>query len=389
MGEDTGMARTESVVRRTADRAEAAVPRQLKLAAGLSWRFLVVVAAVGVIALTLARLRVVILPVVFALFAAAVLASPTTWLRERRVPRTLAALTVVVGAVVVIAGVIALLAPRVAAEIGDIGQDVEEGISTVTDWLLEGPLELTRVELDQYREDALDELRARAGDIAGGVLGGAYLVVEIVAGIVLALFLLFFFLRDGDRLWPWIVRLFPPEARAEVDEVGRITWDTLGSYLRGVTLVAVIDAVFIGLALWLIGVPFVLPLAVLTFIGGFFPVLGAFAAGGAAALIALVANGPLDALLVVIATFVVQQLEGNLLQPIIVGRAVQIHPVAVILAVASGAVIWGVAGAILAVPIVAVVSRAASYLRSGSERTTTASPPPDAPARSPAAAPPA
>jgi predicted PurR-regulated permease PerM len=132
-----------------------------------------------------------------------------------------------------------------------------------------------------------------------------------------------------------------------------------------VSLVALMDAILIGLALWVIGVPLVLPLALLTFVGGFFPVIGAFAAGSAAALIALVANGPLDALLVVAATFVVQQIEGNLLQPIIVGRAVRIHPVAVILAVASGAVIWGVAGAVIAVPLVAVTARAASYLRSG------------------------
>jgi putative heme transporter len=379
---------TEARVQRARTFAEDVVPRQLRAAAAIAWRFLVVVAAIAVIAYVLARLRVVVLPVVFALFAAAVLAPPTLWLRSRRVPRTLAALTVVVGTVLIVAGVIAVLTPRLIGDAEDFGNDVEEGIATVSDWLLEGPLDLTRAELDEYREDALSELRDRADAIAGGVLGGAYLVIEVVAGIILALFLLFFLLRDGDRIWPWAVRLFPPGARAQVDEVGRITWETLGRYLRGVAIVALIDAVFIGLALWLIGVPFVLPLAVLTFIGGFFPIIGAFLAGGAAALIALVANGWFDALLVIIATFAVQQIEGNLLQPIIVGRAVRIHPIAVILAVASGAVIWGVAGAILAVPLVAVASRAASFLRSGERPEPPRPPAPLAPPKPPPPAPP-
>ena len=375
MSEDRAVEQPEPTPQRQSPRHETAVPRQLKLAAGIAWRFLVVVAAIGVIALTLARLRVVVLPVVFALFAAAILAPPTVWLRRSGVPRSLAAAIVIVTAVVLAASVITLIAPRVAGDLGNVAEGVEEGIATVSDWLLEGPLDLSRAELERYREDALTELGDRAGAIAGGVLGGAYLVVEIVAGLVLALFLLFFFLRDGDRMWPWMVRLFPPGARAQVDEVGVITWRTLGGYLRGVSLVALMDAILIGLALWVIGVPLVLPLALLTFVGGFFPVIGAFAAGSAAALIALVANGPLDALLVVAATFVVQQIEGNLLQPIIVGRAVRIHPVAVILAVASGAVIWGVAGAVIAVPLVAVTARAASYLRSGGRHDDAPAPP--------------
>jgi putative heme transporter len=382
MREDTVMDEPEARRQPPEPRADAGIPRQLRLAAGISWRFLVVVAAVGIVAVALARLRVVVLPVVFALFAAAVLGPPTVWLRRTGVPRSLAAAAVIAASVVVAAGIFTVLMPRVAADIGDVGEGVEEGITTVSDWLLDGPLELSRDQLEEYREDALTEVGDRAGAIAGGVLGGAYLVVEIVVGIVLALFLLFFFLRDGDRMWPWVVRLFPPEARAQVDEVGRITWQTLGGYLRGVSLVALMDAILIGIALWLIGVPLVLPLALLTFIGGFFPVIGAFAAGTAAALVALVANGPLDALLVAAATFVVQQVEGNLLQPIIVGRAVRIHPVAVILAVASGAVIWGVAGAVIAVPLVAVTARAASYLRSGppSARAPGPAPPVERPA---------
>jgi predicted PurR-regulated permease PerM len=341
-----------------------AVPYQLQVAAAIAWRFLVVAAAVAVVALALARLIVVVLPVVLALFLAAVLDPPARWLRRRRFPPALAALSLVAASILLVAAVVAVVAPRAADDVGALGANVEAGIETVTTWLLEGPLEVSEDELERWQERGVDELRSRTGTIAGGALGGAYLVVELVAGLLLAVVVLFFFLKDGDRIWPWVVRLFPERARRDVDEVGRIAWRTLGRYLRGVSVVAFVDAVFIGLALWLIGVPLVVPLALLTFVGGFFPLVGAITAGAAAALVALVTGGVVDALLVVAAAILVQQLEGNLLQPFIVGRAVRLHPVAVILAVAVGAVVWGIPGAFLAVPVAAVASQAASHLRS-------------------------
>lgn len=346
---------------------ERTVPHQFRLAAAIAWRFLVVAAAVALVAVVLARLRVVVLPVVFGLFVAAVLAPPARWLRARGVPAALAALTVLVASLALLAGVVALFAPLIAGELAAVGSSVDEGIATVTGWLLEGPLDLSREELDDWRERALDELRERADAIAGGVVGGAYLAVELVAGLLLTIVLAFFFLKDGERMWPWAVGLFPPRARQGVDEVGQIAWATLGSYLRGVAVVALVDALFIGIALWLIGVPLVLPLAFLTFVGGFFPILGATAAGAAAALVALVSEGLVAALLVVGAVVLVQQLEGNVLQPFVVGRAVKIHAVAVLLAVAAGFVVWGIVGAFLAVPVAAVIARAASHLRSGGD----------------------
>jgi predicted PurR-regulated permease PerM len=346
---------------------EEAVPHQLRLAAAIGWRVIVVVVAVALLALALAQVRLVVLPVVFALFIAAALAHPVRGLRRLHFPPAAAAAVALVGSIVVVGGLVTLLAPHVAGEFGDVRDNVREGTVQVTDWLLEGPLDLSRSDLERYREQALDELEERSGDIAGGVIGGAYLAVEIVAGILLTLILAFFFLKDGSRMWPWVVGLFPPLARTRVDDVGQIAWATLGGYLRGVTIVAFFDAVFIAIALWLIGVPLVLPLALLTFVGGFFPIVGAFTAGAAAALVALVSNGFVDALLVVAAVVAVQQIEGNVLQPVVVSRAVKIHAVAVLLAVTAGAVVWGVVGAFLAVPIVAVVSRAASHLRSGGD----------------------
>lgn len=346
---------------------EEAVPHQLRLASAISWRVLVVVGAIAVVALTLAEIRLVVLPVVFALFISAALFLPVRGLRRLHFPPAAAAATALVGALLVLGGLVTLIAPHVAGQFGDVRDNVREGAVQVTDWLLEGPLDLSRNELENYREQALDELEARSGDIAGGVIGGAYLAVEIVAGLLLTLVLAFFFLKDGARMWRWIVGLFPPLARTRADEVGQIAWATLGGYLRGVTIVAVFDAVLIAIALWLIGVPLVLPLALLTFVGGFFPIVGAFTAGAAAALVALVSNGVVDALLVVAAVTAVQQIEGNILQPVVVSRAVKIHAVAVLLAVTAGAVIWGIVGAFLAVPVVAVVSRAASHLRSGGD----------------------
>jgi putative heme transporter len=351
---------------------DAVVPRPLRLAAAIGWRVLVVAAAIAILALALAQLRVVFLPIVLALVLASTLAPPARWLRERGVPSALAALAVLALCAALLAAVGAVLAPSASADFRELGTGIEGGIAKATDWALEGPLDLSREELDRYRERGVDQARERAGDIAGGVFGGAYLLIEVVAGLVLSLVLLFFFLKDGDRMWPWVVRLFPVNARDEVDEVGHAAWATLGGYLRGVTVVALVDAVFIGLALWLLDVPLVLPLALLTFLGGFLPIVGAFAAGIAAALVALVSKGFATALLVVAATILVQQLESHLLQPFIVGRAVRLHPVAVILAVTAGAVIWGIAGAFLAVPLVAVIARASSLLRARGEQIVAA-----------------
>jgi predicted PurR-regulated permease PerM len=186
----------------------------------------------------------------------------------------------------------------------------------------------------------------------------AALAVEIVTGAVLAAVTLFFLVKDGHAIWPRAVRLFPPRARDDVRAIGELAWDTAAGYIRSLTIVAAVDAVLIALALWLIGVPFVLPLAALTFVGGFFPIVGAFVAGTAAALVALVAEGWTAALLVVGATILVQQLEGNVLQPYVVGSAVRVHPLAILLAITAGGILWGIAGAFLAVPLVAVCARA-------------------------------
>jgi len=361
------------------------VPGQLKLAASIAWRVLVVAAALALVAIVISRIRIVVLPVAFAMFVAAALSQPVERMRRANVPAAAAAALALIASIAVIAAVGVAIAPSVANEFGDVGTNVREGTAQVTDWLLEGPLDLSRAELDRYRERGERELRQHTGEIAGGVIGGAFIAVEVIAGMLLTLILSFFFLKDGEKIWAWVVGLFPPRARHRADDVGRIAWDTLGGYLRGVVLVAFVDAVFIGIALWLIGVPLIVPLILLTFIGGFFPIVGAVTAGAAATLVALVSGGLTDALLVLAATIAVQQLESHLLQPLVMSRAVKMHPVGVLLSVAAGAVIWGVVGAFLAVPVAAVISRSASYLRSGPDGALAAAEPAPPPGTDPGA----
>jgi len=342
-------------------RTDEPVPRSLRLAAAIAWRVLVVAAAVALVALIVARLRVIVVPVAVAVLLSTFLVPPARWLRERGLPAAAAALAVLIAALALVGGTIAALVPLVADEWSELDVSVEAGVDEATAWLTD-EFGLSERRIEDWKSSAVEQLRGQSSRIAGGVFGGAYLALELVAGLVLMLVTLFFLLKDGERLWRWLVSLFPRHVRGDVEAIGERGWETAGGYIRGITLVALVDAVFIGLAIWLIGVPLVLPLAALTFVGGFFPIIGAFVAGFAAAMVALVFEGWLAALLVVGATVLVQQLEGNVLQPVIVGNSVRLHPLAIVFAVTAGGIVWGIAGAFLAVPLVAVVARAAAYL---------------------------
>jgi predicted PurR-regulated permease PerM len=340
------------------------VPRSLRVAAAASWRLLVVAAALVLLALVLARLRLVVLPVFAAILLATVLVPPTNWLAGKRLPRTLATLAVMLGAALVLAGIGAAIGPRAAGELGEVDVSVQGGVMRIEDWLADGPLGLSDSRAAELVERAQDEASGQAGRLASGALGGAVVALEVVAGILLTAVLVFFFVRDGTRLWESVVGLAPERNRDDLREIGARVWTTLGGYLRGTAIVAFVDALFIGLALYLLGVPLVVPLALLTFFGAFIPIAGAVAAGFAAAMVALVSEGFVTALIVVGVVVLVQQVEGDVLQPLVVGRAVELHPVAVLLAVTAGAVLWGVPGAFVAVPVTAVVAKAGAYLRS-------------------------
>jgi putative heme transporter len=341
----------------------ARVPAALVIAGGWSWRLLVIGATVALVAVGLAELRLIVLSVFVAIFATALLRPPTEWLRRSGAPRSLAALGALVPALALAGGVVALIVPAFVGQLDDLRRGVESGVGQVSDWLIEGPLDLTESQLDESIDRGLEELAGRSDAIVSSALSGAFLVVEILAGLVLSVVLTFFFLKDGDQIWRWIVELFPPHRREGAEELGSRCWSTLAGYLRGVTVVALFDAVFIGLALVLLGVPAALPLAVLTFFGAYIPIVGAFVTGIAAVLMALVSDGLGTAALVAAAVFFVQQVESNVLQPVVVGRAVKLHPVVILVAVTAGGLLAGILGALVAAPVAAVAARVLDFVR--------------------------
>ena len=339
------------------------VPRGLALAAAIGWRALVVAAAILAVGVVLLELRIPFLAVFLAIFATALLRPLCARLRALGWPPAAAAGGVLAGAVAVVAGLAWVLLPPFISQMRDLGDQVTDGLDRLKEWLVEGPIGLSNDELDEYLEGARDAAADNAANIASGVLTGAQLVVEVVAIFAIALVLTFFFLKDEERITGWLVGLFAQERRDHVREIGARSWTSLAGYLRGMTIVATFDSVFIGLSLVFLGVPAAVPLAVFTFFGAYVPIAGALVTGMAAVLVALVAEGAVTALLTLAAVLAVQQIESNLLQPVVVGRAVQVHPVAILLAVTSGAVLAGIVGALVAVPIVAVASRVIGYLR--------------------------
>jgi len=292
-----------------------------------------------------------------------VLVPPTRALRRRGRRRGAATGIVFVAGLAVAVTLAALIVPPFAAEVGTLTDTITGGAQELGRLIASGPFGLDRAEVQSAIDGLSDRLHASSGDIAAGVLSGAIIVGQIVAGVLLTLVLLFFFVKDGARLWVWAVRLFPENVRERVDEAGRRSWGVLGAYVRGQALVATVDAVFIGIGLALLGLPLVLPLAVLIFVAAFVPIVGAFTAGAAAVLIALVSKGAGVALIVLALNLVVQQLEGNVLYPLIMRRTMELHPVATLLAVGAGGVLAGIIGALVAVPIAAIVATALPILR--------------------------
>lgn len=326
-------------------------------------RLLIVAVAVVAVVYVAAALRLVVLPLALAVVLATFLHPAVRWLTVRRTPDALAAGTVLLVALLAAAAVLAVVVPQTVGELAALDVSLTGGVDVVQRWLTDGPLGASETEVNAWVDRAEDEIRDNAGNLTRGVVTGAAFAAELLTGLALAVVLLFFLLKDGRRICAWLLGLVPAAHRDDAEAIGERSWTTLGGYLRGVTLVALFDAVFIGLALLIIGVPLVVPLTVLTFIGAFVPIVGAFVAGIAAVLVALVSLGPVAALGVAAAVIVVQQLEGNLFQPVVVGRSVNLHPIAILLAVTAGTVLGGIIGAVVATPLAAVGAAALRYLR--------------------------
>jgi putative heme transporter len=307
----------------------------------------------------LGMFKLVVVPLVIALFPAALLSPISEWLKARGWPPMLAAATVVLSFLVALSAVLGVLGWLIAGELGDVLDTVEVAYDDARAWVSdrfgwELPVAQELVENVQNWASDLD-----AGSTASSV---AFTTIEVLSGLLLGLIAVFFYLKDGDRIAGVALQITPQRLRNDVAEVIRRVWATLGGYFRGQIVVAAVDAVFIGLGLFLLGVPLALPLAVLVFFGGLFPIVGAFTAGAIAVLVALADGGIGLALAVLALNVVVQQLEGNLLEPLIVGRATELHPLLILVALTAGAVTLGILGAFLAVPITASIMRAVTYV---------------------------
>jgi putative heme transporter len=339
------------------------VPPNLDRAAAWSWRLLVCGAAAFAVVAVLWYLRVIVLPIMVALTVAPALAPLAARLRRMRLERPAAAIALL-AALAIVAGLIAIVTASVLSQWEELRDSVSQAVDDLTARLEDEPFNLS---LDRT-EDLQSTLAESWQDASGYAVTGVQAGIGLITGLVLAIAILYFVLRDGARFWAWILELFSPAARPEIDRAGRRAWEVLGGFIRGTALIAAIDATLIGLGLWLLGVPLAFALAVLVFLGAFVPFVGAFVSGLVAVLVAFADGGWELALAALILVVAVQLIEGNFLQPIIQSRTVDLHPAVILLAVAAGASLFGIAGAYLAVPVTAVVFAVVSSLRSEPER---------------------
>ena len=355
---------------RVGDRDQDRIPDWLEAAAGWTWRLLLLLVALLAVLWLLARLLVVSLPVIVAIIVATLAVPPFEALRRRGLKPAPAAGIVVIGGLSAIIGLLAILTPSFVDQLGELGPTISDGWQSILDWLETGPLGYDRAQVEELLDTAREAITAGGGGGGGlvsGVISGAAIAAQAVAGLLLFVVLLFFFVKDGADIVQWFIDRTSPAYRPTLRAVGARAWTALGGYVRGTATIAAIDAIGIMIGLLVLQVPLVAPLTLLVFLGGFLPVIGAFAAGLVAVLVALAAGGVVKAALVLAVILGVQQLEGNLLQPIIMRRAVALHPVVILVALGAGAALAGIIGAFLSVPVAAVVAAAGNELRLRSE----------------------
>ncbi len=350
------------------------VPLSLRVAAAWSWRILVVAAAVAALAVAVARLQFVALALFVALLLTAFLAPAHARLVRWSAPRWLATATTLLGFLAVLAGVVALISGSIANEWDTLSVAFQDGLDDIRVWLADGPLHASDSQINEWITNVQKALADNQSSLVSGALSTAATAAEVVSGAFLALFATLFFLHDGRGIGAWFVGLFPSRSQEGVTAAGTSAWATLTGYVRGTVIIAFVDAAAIGIALTILRVPLALPLAVLVFFGAFVPIVGAFVTGFVAVVVALAANGLWTAVAVFAVILAVQQLEGHILQPLVMGRMVRLHPLAVVLAVTAGSLLAGIVGAVVAVPLVAVVNVVVRTYRTRSLATVDESP---------------
>ena len=354
----------EPVVAGSSNFSRAHVPWGVDLTAAWAWRFLVIAAAAYLVARVLGFLMVIVLPVVVAMFIAALVEPVVSAMHRRGVPRGLAAglmVVIVIGAVVTL---LTVAGNQVANGAQDLADSTSEGVGQITDWLKNGPLHASDSQINDLLDRAQEAISnfAQDGEIFSRISEVGAAVGHVLAGFFIVLFSTYFFLADGDRIWAWFVRLSPRASRVLVDGSGRVAWVSLTQFVRATVIVAATDAIGVMIVAAVLGVPFVMAIGVLVFLGAFIPMVGAFVAGTVAVLVALVDQGPVTALLMLGGVVLVQQIEGHILQPFLMGRFVSVHPLGVIVAIGVGVVVAGIPGALVAVPLAATVNAVAQHL---------------------------
>ncbi|MFG6476243.1 AI-2E family transporter [Microbacterium sp. P06] len=346
------------------------VPNGLRIATAYAWRFLVLAAAIGVVIWLVIQLKLLVIPLLIAILIAALTWPAFSAMLRHRWPRWLAIVITVLGTIAIVGGLMWLAVWQITREWGSVRDRTVASAGQFRQFLIDGPLHLTGTQIDDGLSQGLEFAQQQAEVLLSGALAVGSTVGHVATGLLLTLFILLCILADGGGIWRWTTRLFPKAARPAVDGAGRAGWRTVVTYARTQLLVATIDAVGIGVGAFFLGVPLAIPIAVLVFLGAFVPFVGAVVTGAVAVFIALVYNGPWIALWMLIVVLAVQQIESHILQPILMGSAVKVHPLAVVLVVAGGAMVGGIPGALFAVPLAAFVNVVAVYLSSHAWKST-------------------
>ena len=340
----------------------ASVEPLVRKAAAWAWRLLVILAAAVAVLWVVEKLEIIVVPVLLALMISALLVPAVDWLDRRGLPRGGAVTLVLLGGFAVLGGILAFVITQFVYGLPDLTKQVERSIDSTRRWLIEGPAHLRGEQIDNAGNAAIQALHNNQAKLTSGALSTAATVTELVTAAVLVLFTLIFFLYGGRNIWQYVTKIVPAGARDRVTEAGRAGYGSLIGYVRATFLVALTDAAGVGTGLAIMGVPLALPLASLVFLGAFIPLVGAVIAGFLAVIVALLAKGIVYALATLGLLIVINQLEAHLLQPLVMGRAVSIHPLGVVLAISTGGVLAGTVGALLAVPTVAFLNNAAQVL---------------------------
>ncbi|MFG2500312.1 AI-2E family transporter [Streptomyces sp. NPDC048441] len=341
----------------------ATVPWGMRVAAEAGWRLLVLAGTLWVLMKIISAVQLVVFAFVAALLITAMLQPTVVRLKRLGLPRSLATVVTAVLGFVIMGLVGWFVVWQVMENADTLSSQVQNGIDDLRNWLLNSPFHVTEDQINDIAKTLREAVAGNTEELTSAGLEGVTVLVEAMTGILLTMFSTLFLLYDGKRIWQWVLKLVPAPARPGIAGAGPRAWRTLTAYVRGTVIVALIDAIFIGLGIYFLGVPMAVPLAVFIFLFAFIPLVGAVISGALAVVVALVTQGVFTSVMVLAVVLAVQQIEGHILQPFILGRAVRVHPLAVVLSVAAGGLVAGIGGAVVAVPLVAVTNTVVGYLR--------------------------